>query len=64
MSEQDRVISPARGPNVPMYWLTPAGEAWLREHPLPPAQTPEPPEHYLSDEQRREIGERWARLAL
>jgi hypothetical protein len=71
MSEQGRVVSPARGPKVPVYWLTPAGEAWLREHPLPPLspapappETPEPPERYLSDEQRRDIAARWARLVL
>jgi hypothetical protein len=56
----------ARGLAAKAYWLTDAGAAWLAEHPLPalPAETPEPPERYLSDEQRREIAQRWARLKL
>ncbi len=57
---------PARGPAAKRYRLTEAGEAWLREHPLPPlpSETPKLPGRYLSEQQRREIAERWARLVL
>jgi hypothetical protein len=56
--------APARGPKVPLYQLTPAGETWLREHPLQPlpAETPDPPTRYLTDEQRREVRARISRL--
>jgi hypothetical protein len=35
----DERRAPARGPKVPLYWITDAGLAWLASHPLPPLPT-------------------------